>query len=128
MSQRILRVNELLKREMSIILHTLYQKEAVAITITEVVTAADLRSARVYYSVVGTASVRTKAAAFFVRNRARLRYQIGRRIVLKYLPDLQFIYDPSIERGMRLVDIIDEMAIPDDESEALVHDTRKAVH
>ena len=109
MSQRTLRVNALLKREISTLIHTVYPKATVAITITEVSTAADLRNARVYYSVVGDAAARAKAKAFFARNHATLRYQIGRRIVLKYLPALQFIYDGSIERGTRLLDIIDQL-------------------
>ena len=113
MSQRTLRVNALLKREISTLIHTVYPQATVAITITDVSTAADLRNARVYYSVVGDAAARAKAKAFFARNHATLRYQIGRRIVLKYLPALQFIYDDSIERGARLLDTIDQLDTPE---------------
>ncbi|HYP16009.1 MAG TPA: ribosome-binding factor A, partial [Opitutus sp.] len=54
MSNRTLRVNELLQRELSDILRKRYQSESVAITITEVRVAPDLRDARVFVSVVGS--------------------------------------------------------------------------
>ena len=53
MGQRVVRVNELVNREISDVLHTRFQTEAVYITITEVEVSPDLRHARVYYSVIG---------------------------------------------------------------------------
>ena len=53
MSQRIIRVNELIQRELGDILRRHYQSEAVAITITEVRVSPDLRDGRVFVSVVG---------------------------------------------------------------------------
>ena len=109
MGQRIVRVCELVKREISDLLHTRYQTEAVHITITEVEVSPDLRHARVFYSVVGQDNHEKEAKSFLRRHASDIRHQIGKRIVLKYLPMLEFIPDDSIERGIRLNTLIDEL-------------------
>ena len=71
MSNRTLRVNVLLQRELSDILRKFYQSEAVSLTVTEVRVAPDLRDARVFVSIVGDED--------HVEGRLRwLRTQIGR--------------------------------------------------
>ena len=57
MSNRTIRVNELIQRELGDILHRRYQSETVAITITEVRVAPDLRDARLFVSVIGNDEV-----------------------------------------------------------------------
>ncbi len=101
----------MVKREISDVLHTRYQSESVYITVSEVIVSPDLRNARVFYSVLGDDKQRRSAGAF-LRNRAfDIRRQISKRIVLKYLPHLHFIYDQSIERGSRLNDIMDQLGL-----------------
>lgn len=109
MSKRIVRVNELLKREISAQLHTHYRTQAVRITITDVETAPDLRRARVFYSVVGDACVHTEADAMLRRIAKDLRHRVGREVILKYLPEFEFCYDPSLERGAGILEVIDEI-------------------
>ena len=106
MGQRLIRVNELVKREISDVLHTRYQSESVYITVSEVRVSPDLRNARVYYSVLGDDEQRRKAGAFLKNRR-----QLSKRIVLKYLPHLRFVFDQSIERGSRLNDIMNELGM-----------------
>ena len=106
---RSIRVNELVKREISQVLHTDYREQAIAITITEVDVSPDLRNARIYYSVLGDESVARKAEKFFSSNRKEIRHKISKVIVLKYLPHLRFYRDSSIERGNRVVELLDEM-------------------
>lgn len=110
MSSRSLRVNELLKREISTILHTDYREHATGITIIDVDTAPDLRQARVYFSVLGDTSVARDADAFFTRNHKAIRQKVSKVIVLKYLPHLRFIRDEAMERGNRLVELLDEVS------------------
>ncbi|MCB1122618.1 MAG: 30S ribosome-binding factor RbfA [Verrucomicrobiae bacterium] len=120
MSQRNLRVNVLVKQEISLLLHTRYRGQTVYITITDVEISPDLRNGRVYYSVIGGDVEKRKAEKFFRQNAHDIRTQIGKRIVLKYLPFLRYVYDPSIARGVGVVDLIDEITeeeFPDEPSE-----------
>ena len=105
----MVRVNELLKREISDLLHTRFQGRAVYITITGVQVSSDLKTARVYYSVLGTEEQRRASRHFFKTEGAEIRHQVGKRVVLKYLPALSFVYDDSIERGLRLNELIDQL-------------------
>ena len=114
MGQRVVRVSELVKREISDLLHTRYQAEAVYITITEVEVSPDLRHARVYYSVLGKDHESQKAERFLSDHAPEIRHQMGKRVILKYLPALEFISDQSIKRGSRLNALLDEI-IPEDE-------------
>jgi len=109
MSQRVVRVNELLKREISAVLHTRYRGRTVAITITEVDTAPTLRSAKVYYAVTGDETARVEAEVFFHRHGRDIRAQMGKHIVLKYLPHLEFFIDAGVDRGQRLDAIFNEL-------------------
>jgi len=109
MGQRSVRVNELLKREISQILHTRYQTEAVAITISDVDISPDLRNGSVYYSVIGNEAVAREAQRFFARNATEIKHYVGKTVTLKYLPKLRFIQDDSLERGSRMMDILDEI-------------------
>lgn len=109
MSNRTLRVNELIQRELSEILRKRYQAEAVAITITEVRVAPDLRDGRVFVSVVGD-DTEAEAKLRWLRGRAReLRLELGRRIVLKYMPRLEYIADRSSVQGARVLRVLDEI-------------------
>lgn len=114
MSQRITRVNELVKREISLFLHTRYSTETMLITILEVETHADLRTARIYYSVLGDHENIEEARRFFQKRRAEIRKVVFQKIILKYVPDLEFIYDPSMERGSEISQILDELEIPEE--------------
>ena len=111
MGQRMVRVSELVKREISEILHTRYQSESVYITITDVRVSADLRNARVYYSVLGGEQESNSARTFLAREVREIRRIVGKRIVLKYLPALEFVYDESMERGAHLNFLIDQLGL-----------------
>ncbi|MDB6168263.1 MAG: ribosome-binding factor [Verrucomicrobia bacterium] len=112
MSNRTLRVNELIQRELSAILRQRHQSEAVAITITEVRVAPDLRDARVFVSVVGDEDF-VEQKLRWLRSRSReLHRELGRRIVLKYLPRFTYVLDQSVARSSRLLSLIDEVAPP----------------
>jgi ribosome-binding factor A len=107
MSNRTVRVNELVQRELNDILHKRYQSEAVAITITEVRVSPDLRDARAFVSIVGDeATVEQKLR--WLRSKAReIREEVGRRIVLKFLPKFEYVIDTSSARGTRLLQMLD---------------------
>ncbi len=112
MSNRTIRVNELLQRELSDILRKRYQTESVAITITEVRVAPDLRDARVFISVVGSEEVGEEKLRWLKTKAADIREQVSRRIVLKFLPKFEYILDHSAIRGARILNVIEEIEHP----------------
>ncbi len=109
MSNRTLRLNELVQRELSDILRRRYQSEAVTLTITEVRVAPDLRDARVFVAVVGDSGQAGEKLRWLRRHASALREELGRRIVLKYLPKLDYILDDSAARGVRVSRLLDEL-------------------
>ena len=109
MGERKIRVGELVKRELSAIIHGRWRSEAVAITITEADVSPDLKRARIYYSTIGGREVAAKAGKFLMSKRNELRKMLGKNVVLKYTPEIEFVYDLSIERGMRVLEALDEL-------------------
>ena len=109
MSQRIVRINQLLQREVSGQMRRYYRSESAPITISDVDCSTDLRHARVYYSVLGDADAITAAQAFFRRTGKDLRQKVSRHVVLKYFPRFDFIYDPSMERGAHVLERLDDL-------------------
>jgi len=86
-----------------------YRDSAVTITISDVDTSPDLRNARVYYSVIGDAKAISEAEAFFKKSGGDIHQRVSRQVVLKYFPRFEFIYDPSLERGAGILDLLDEL-------------------
>jgi len=111
---RVVRINELIKREISSILHTRYRETAVRITISEVETSPDLKDAVVYYGVIGDRDDEAHARRFFSKEGGEIRMTLGKRIVIKYLPRLDFRFDDSMERGNRVGEIIDSLGLDED--------------
>lgn len=111
MGQRVVRVNELLKREISHILHTRYQLETVETSIVGVDVAPNLRAAKVFFATHGDADVRQRAERFFASRHGEIRKELGRVVTLKYLPHLDFIYDKGADYGERLNRLLDELGL-----------------
>jgi ribosome-binding factor A len=109
MSNRTVRINELVQRELSDILRRRYQSEAVALTITEVRVAPDLRDARVFVAIVGSDEEGTERLRWLRRQAPAIREELGRRIVLKYLPKFEYLLDKSAARSVRVLSILDEI-------------------
>ena len=105
MPRRIDRVNELLRSEISHLIAREIKDPRVAgvISITEVVASSDLRSAKVYVSVMGR-DADQKAAMDGIRSAASfLRRELRERINLKHTPHLTFVLDDSIDEGDRVL-------------------------
>ena len=109
MSNRTLRVNELLQRELSDILRKHYQSESVAITITEIRVAPDLRDARVFVSVIGDSDELERKLRWLRAHSKEFRHELGRRVVLKFMPRFEYVPDHSTEQGARILKVLDEI-------------------
>ena len=118
MSNRTVRVNELLQREISDILRKRYQSEAVTVTITEVRVSPDLRDARVFVSVVGDEALAEQKLRWLRSRAPEIREEVARRIVLKFLPKFEYILDHSAIRGARILQVLDEIDHPPEKPEA----------
>ena len=109
MSLRLARVNELVRREIGTYLSTRYRTETVRWTITSVEVSADLRNATVAYSVIGEESDAREAVQFFRKRAGEIRKVVSKHVILKYSPKLHFVRDYGIERGNRVMEILDEI-------------------
>jgi ribosome-binding factor A len=111
MKHRQLRVNEVVKRELSGIIAREINFEGTLVSINAVDVAPDLKSAHVFVSVLGSesgASVLSKLES----HRVALQAGLARHVVLKYTPHLVFHLDDSIERGTRIIEIMQQLETP----------------
>jgi ribosome-binding factor A len=113
MSQRQLRVAELIQREVSSALRQTWPTEAALITITVASVSPDLRQCRVGYAVSGDDAERKKARAFLKRVRTELRSKIGGILEMKHTPDILFNEDDVTGGVARVQALLDEMARKD---------------
>lgn len=117
-SARIIRVNELLKREIAVDIPRLFANsnfDTGAITVTGVETAPDLHDATVYVSIFGHEEDRLKMIRFLNSHRKDIQARMSKNVILKYTPRLHFKLDTSIESGDRVLGILARLDIPDDE-------------
>jgi ribosome-binding factor A len=96
------KVNELLREVIAEEAAELKDPRIGFLTITGVDTAPNLRTARVYYSVMGDDEQHAATAAALKSAARRLQAVIGAQTRLKYTPVLEFFVDPSIEQGLRM--------------------------
>lgn len=104
------RVNQALREVLSEGLGDLKDPRIGFVTITGVRTTQDLRQATVYVSVLGSELKRDRALAGLDSARAHLQSRVNRELHLKRTPQLRFEYDPTIEEGVRLSRLIDELS------------------
>ena len=109
---RLVRVNELLKREIAEDIQRNYAMsdfDVGCITVTRVECAADLRDANVFISIFGHENERHKMIGYLNRHRQEIIRMMIKRVKLKYTPRLHFILDESIEGGDNILSILAEM-------------------
>ncbi|MET0609035.1 MAG: 30S ribosome-binding factor RbfA [Gaiellaceae bacterium] len=116
MSERMRRVNESVREVISEALGELKDPRIGFVTVTGVETSPDLRHARVFVSVLGSEAKRTKTLAGLTAAHGVLQARLARELRMKRTPQLAFEYDPTVERGVRMTQLIDELA-PDAEEE-----------
>ena len=109
-SQRAQRVGEIIQQEISaLLLRGLKDPRIGFVTITGVEVTPDLHLARVYYTVIGDDAAKRSSAAGLKSSVPYLRQQLGRQLHMKYLPDLLFQYDSSIDYGNRIESLLREI-------------------
>ena len=81
------------------------------VTLTHVRMSRDLQHARIYYTTLGDATNRRETARGLRRAAPFLRGQLGRRIRVRRVPELTFVYDESIERESRIAQVLEELRV-----------------
>jgi ribosome-binding factor A len=115
MSERMRRVNESVRQVLAEALPDLKDPRIGLVTITGVVTSPDLRIATVYVSVLGNARKRRTTLAGLEAAHGLLQGRLARQLRMKRTPQLTFEYDLSVERGVRMTQLIDELAPDSDD-------------
>jgi ribosome-binding factor A len=109
MAQRMRRVNELMREVIgSAIASELEDPRIGFVTVTSVDTSADLRSARVYVSVLGDDAEREATLAGLRSSHGVLQAVIARETRIKRTPTLTFHYDETPERGVRITRLLED--------------------
>jgi ribosome-binding factor A len=114
MTERMRRVNESLRQVLAEAVGDLKDPRIGLVTITGVRTSADLRHATVYISVLGSERKRQRSLEGLTAAHGVLQARLSQQLRMKRTPQLAFEYDPSVERGVRMTQLIDELAPADD--------------
>lgn len=109
-SVRVQRVRELLKRQLSeIIRREPPPGPGSLLTVNDLVLAHDLKSATVFVGIIGPKEHQPRAIARLNQDHARFQELLASTVVLKYTPRLRFELDGSVERGNRVLALLDEL-------------------
>jgi len=112
MSRRTERVNELLREEISELLHSDLRDPRIGgiVTVTHVDVSPDLRHALAYVSVLGTDEERASTLKALDHARPFLRRELSRRLTLRYTPDVAFLSDTSMAEAQEMTDLMRKTA------------------
>jgi ribosome-binding factor A len=116
MTERMRRVNATVREVLSEAVGELKDPRIGFVTVTGVETSSDLRQAVVFVSVLGSEKRREQTLDGLQAAHGILQSRIARELRMKRTPQLTFEYDPSVERGVRMTQLIDELA-PDTDGE-----------
>jgi ribosome-binding factor A len=109
MSDRMRRVNEAVREVVSArLVEGLRDPRIGFVTVTSVDTSTDLRHARVYVSVLGSEEERAATLAGLGSAHGVLQRSVASELRMKHTPTLEFVFDESIDRGMRISEILDD--------------------
>jgi ribosome-binding factor A len=105
--KRAERVGDLIKKEISqIIQHELKDPGIGFVTITAVELSSDLKHARIFYSVLGDENAKKESSSALSRACGFIQHEIGRRLRLRYTPEICFLFDSSVEYGAHIETLI----------------------
>jgi len=101
------KVADLIQKEISqMLVKSIKDPRIGFVTITKVTVSEDCRFARVYYSVAGTPEERERSMRGLDSAKGYVRKELGRRIRLRYTPEIMFQFDPSIEYAIHMEELI----------------------
>lgn len=111
MNHRLRRVTEILKRELGTIIIRDITFPVPLVTISSVDITPDLKNAHVYVSAIADDTQREHIISLLEHHRIALQSELAKRVVIKHTPHLHFRFDGSIERGTRVLNILDQLGL-----------------
>nr|WP_290228225.1 30S ribosome-binding factor RbfA [Trichocoleus desertorum] len=127
-SRRVSRVSELIKREVSQMLLSGIKDDRVGtgmVSVTDVDVSGDLQHAKVFVSIYGSDEARAETMAGLKSATGFVRSELGQRVRLRRTPEVIFVEDRSIERGTRVLSLINQLSQdrkPDDATDGIDQD------
>jgi ribosome-binding factor A len=104
------RVGDLLKREVALIVQNQLKDPGLGfVTITGAKLSADLKQARIFYSVLGNEDSKKRTASALKRASGFIQKEIGRNLKLRYTPEILFQFDASVEYGAHIEELIEKI-------------------
>ncbi|MFO7153389.1 MAG: 30S ribosome-binding factor RbfA [Caldicoprobacter oshimai] len=109
--QRAERIAEEIKRELSDILRSHVRDPRITemVSVVKVEVSKDLRHAKIYVSVLGDKEEKQKTMEGLDRATGFIRKELGQRLGLRYVPEIRFILDESIEYSIHIAQKIEEL-------------------
>jgi ribosome-binding factor A len=111
--RRVARVAELIKREVSQLLFSGIKDDRVGmgmVSVTDVDVAGDLQHAKIFVSIYGSDEARAETMAGLKSATSYVRGELGRRVRLRRTPEIVFLEDRSIERGTKVLSLINRLS------------------
>ena len=111
MTHRIERINNLIRQEISELLQRQIKDPRLNsfVAVTEVATSPDLRQAKIFVSCITSEEEKQEILSVLAAASGFLRNELTKRLRLRRIPELSFHWDDSIERGARLLELIDRV-------------------
>jgi len=104
------KVADLIRKEISeMLIRNLKDPRIGFITVTRVSVSDDCRSAKIYFSVMGSKEERERSTEGLNSAKGYVRRELGRRIQLRYTPDIVFQFDPSIEYAIHMEEVFHDL-------------------
>ncbi|WP_009633864.1 30S ribosome-binding factor RbfA [Synechocystis sp. PCC 7509] len=111
-NRRVSRVAELIKREVSqMLIHDIKDDRVGAglVSVTDVVVSGDLQHAKIFVSVYGSEEAKIETMAGLKSATGYVRTELGQRVRLRRTPEVIFQEDPSIERGTKVLSLLNQL-------------------
>lgn len=112
-NRRVARVAELVKREVSQLLFSGIKDDRVGmgmVSVTDVDVSGDLQHAKIFVSIYGTDEARAETMAGLKSATGYVRSELGQRLRLRRTPEIVFVEDRSIERGTKVLSLINRLS------------------
>jgi ribosome-binding factor A len=106
---RLGRIGDQIQKDLAELIRTEVKDPRIGmITITGVEVSSDYHHAKVFFTTLGGSAAVAKAADGLHHASGFLRFQLAKGLKLRLVPELHFVYDESVERGIRLSNLIDD--------------------
>jgi ribosome-binding factor A len=104
------KVGDLIHKEISeMLVKSLKDPRIGFVTITKVAVSEDCRFAKIYFSMMGSLTEREKSVKGLDSAKGYIRRELGRRMGLRYTPEIMFQFDPSIEYAIHIGEVIEHL-------------------